>query len=119
MCGLTGTNVVYWKTALVTVIYVLFSSFTTLFLDQLYKVVALTGALGGSMIEAIIPASMQFFVHAVIYRYIKYVREIDDPTKSMKTIYGSFFIVFGVIIAVLGTYESIVSFIVSFSQSYS
>ena len=55
----------------------------------------------------------------MIYRYIKYVRQIDDPTKSMKTIYGSFFIVFGVIIAVLGTYESIVSFIVSFSQSYS
>ena len=62
MCGLTGTNVAYWKTVLVTVIYVLFSSFTALFLDQLYKVVALTGALGGSMIEAIIPASMYIFV---------------------------------------------------------
>ena len=63
MCGLTGTDVAYWKTALVTVFYVLFSSFTALFLDQLYKVVALTGALGGSMLEAIIPASMYIFIH--------------------------------------------------------
>lgn len=56
--GLNETDVPYWKLAIVTVVYVLFSSFTALFLDQLYKVVAFTGALGGSMIEAIIPAAM-------------------------------------------------------------
>lgn len=50
-------------------------------------------------------------------RYIKYVHEINDPSKSIKTLYGSFFIVFGIIVAILGTYESVVAFIVSFSQS--
>ena len=58
MAGLDPETVESWKHALVTVIYVCFSSITALFLDQLYKVVALTGALGGSMIEAIIPAAM-------------------------------------------------------------
>lgn len=58
MAGLDPETVESWKHALVTVIYVSFSSITALFLDQLYKVVALTGALGGSMIEAIIPAAM-------------------------------------------------------------
>ena len=58
MAGLDPETVESWKHALVTVIYVFFSSITALFLDQLYKVVALTGALGGSMIEAIIPAAM-------------------------------------------------------------
>ena len=58
MAGLDPETVESWKHALVTVVYVFFSSITALFLDQLYKVVALTGALGGSMIEAIIPAAM-------------------------------------------------------------
>lgn len=42
-------------------------------------------------------------------RYIQFVRETDDPVKGMKTAYGAFFIVLGVVIAVLGTWESIVS----------
>ena len=42
-------------------------------------------------------------------RYIQFVRETDDPVKGMKTAYGVFFIVLGVVIAVLGTWESIVS----------
>ena len=58
MSGLDPETVESWKHALVTVVSVFFSSITALFLDQLYKVVALTGALGGSMIEAIIPATM-------------------------------------------------------------
>ena len=115
--GLNETDLPYWKLAIVTVVYVLFSSFTALFLDQLYKVVAFTGALGGSMIEAIIPAAMQSQLMRMISRYIKYVHEINDPSKSIKTLYGSFFIVFGIIVAILGTYESVVAFIVSFSQS--
>ena len=66
MCGLdmnTGISIIihsfivpYWKTAIVTVVYVLFSSFTALFFKSLYTVVAMTGSLGGSLIEAIIPA---------------------------------------------------------------
>lgn len=42
-------------------------------------------------------------------RYIQFVRETDDPVNGMKTAYGVFFIVLGVVIAVLGTWESIVS----------
>ena len=92
------TVVEYWKMAIVTVAYVLFSSLTALFLDSLYTVVAMTGALGGSLIEAIIPAAL----------YIKYVKEIHDVDAFWKTIYGWFFIILGSVIAVLGTYESIV-----------
>ena len=46
----------YWKHATITAAYVFFSSFTALFLKSLYSVVAITGSLGGSLIEAIIPA---------------------------------------------------------------
>ena len=42
-------------------------------------------------------------------RYIQFVRETDDPVLGLKTAYGVFFIVLGVVIAVLGTWESIVS----------
>lgn len=87
----------YWKLTTVTVIYVLFSSFTALFFKSLYTVVAMTGSLGGSLIEAIIPAML----------YIKYIQLIDHPFSTWNYIYASFFIVLGLIIAVLGTWESI------------
>lgn len=87
----------YWKIAVITVIYVLFSSFTALFFKSLYTVVAMTGSLGGSLIEAIIPALL----------YIKYIKDIDHPYSTWQYIYASFFIVLGFIIAILGTYESI------------
>lgn len=87
----------YWKLATVTVIYVLFSSFTALFLKSLYTVVAMTGSLGGSLIEAIIPAML----------YMKYIQLIDHPFSTWHNIYASFFIVLGLIIAILGTWESI------------
>ena len=86
--------------ALVTVAYVLFSSFTALFLDSLYTVVAMTGALGGSLIEAIIPAAL----------YIKYVKEIRDVDAPWKTIGGWLVIILGAVIAVLGTYESLTQY---------
>lgn len=87
----------YWKLAVITVVYVLFSSFTALFFKSLYTVVAMTGSLGGSLIEAIIPAVL----------YIKYIRDIDHPFSTWHYIYASFFIILGSIIAVLGTVESI------------
>ena len=90
----------YWKMAIVTVAYVLFSSFTALFLDSLYTVVAMTGALGGSLIEAIIPAAL----------YIKYVKEIRDVDAPWKTIGGWMVITLGAVIAVLGTYESLTQY---------
>ena len=86
--------------AFVTVAYVLFSSFTALFLDSLYTVVAMTGALGGSLIEAIIPAAL----------YIKYVKEIRDVDAPWKTIGGYMVIALGAVIAVLGTYESLTQY---------
>lgn len=86
--------------AMVTVAYVLFSSFTALFLDSLYTVVAMTGALGGSLIEAIIPAGL----------YIKYVKEIQDVDAPWKTIAGWVVIALGAVIAVLGTYESLTQY---------
>lgn len=86
--------------AMVTVAYVLFSSFTALFLDSLYTVVAMTGALGGSLIEAIIPAAL----------YIKYIKEIRDVDAFWKTIGGWTVIILGAVIAVLGTYESLAQY---------
>ena len=81
----------------VTVVYVLFSSFTALFLKSLYTVVAMTGSLGGSLIEAIIPAVL----------YLKYIKMIDHPFSTWHNILSYLYIILGVLIAVLGTYESI------------
>ena len=81
----------------VTVVYVVFSSFTALFLKSLYTVVAMTGSLGGSLIEAIIPALL----------YKKYIDLIDHPFSTWHNMLSYLYIALGVLIAVLGTYESI------------
>lgn len=57
----------------------------------------MTGSLGGSLIEAIIPAVL----------YIKYIRDIDHPFSTWHYMFAAFFIILGSIIAVLGTIESL------------
>ena len=87
-----------------------FSSFTALFLKSLYSVVAITGSLGGSLIEAIIPAMLWACTVQFTRRYLKYLKEIGDVDRVLKSVYAWTIIAIGAVIAILGTYESIASF---------
>ncbi|KAK8809408.1 hypothetical protein WA171_000990 [Blastocystis sp. BT1] len=91
-------NTAYWKLALVTVIMVLSCMTVAIFFNDLSTVIGITGAIGGSSLMCIIPSIM----------FIRWTKISDCKNKWANYLAAGFYLTLGLVMAIVGTYVTLV-----------